>query len=290
MTTSVTNMLGGIGTALAEAQLTLVAVALALHIAGLLITGERWRVVVVAIGTRVSLTRATLINLAGVFVRNVTPATGIGGDATRIVLLRAERMPLAKATAAFAYVRLAEIPQLVLTAGLSMPALAGFARRSRMGLLVVGIAMGVALVAGWVGRVNVRARLAGLMASTGDLRIDRRAIGLAVAYATLAQIETVARLIVLAAAFGVPLTIQQATTVTGMTIVGGFVPTIGSLGAIDGSIVAGLMLFGVPAQTAIAITLVERGISYVFSTAAGGVALALLGGRTLLRAADPRVR
>lgn len=282
-------MLGGIGAALAEARLTLVALALALHIAGLLITGERWRVVIVAIGTRLSLTRATLINLAGVFVRNVTPATGIGGDATRIVLLRAERMPLAKATAAFAYVRLAEIPQLVLTVGLSLPALASFARRSRTGLLVVGIAMGVAITAGWVGRANIRARLAGLMASTGDLRIDRRAIGLAVLYATLAQIETVARLIVLAAAFSVPLTIQQAATVTGMIIVGGFVPTIGSIGAIDGSIVAGLMLFGVPAQTAIAITLVERGISYVFSTAAGGVALALLGGRTLLRTADPHV-
>ena len=68
-----------------------------------------------------------------------------------------------------------------------------------------------------------------------------------------------------------------------MTIVGGFVPTVGSIGAIDGSMVAGLMLFGATAEAAVAITVVGRAISYGVSTALGALALALLGGRRVLQ-------
>ena len=282
------NMLRGIGDAVANARFALVVTALGLYIAGLLLTGERWRVVIAALGTRLSTLRATLINLAGIFIRNATPSTGLGGDATRIALLRVEGLPLAQATAAFAYVRLVEIPPLAITVALSIPAIAGVGDRSRTGLTVVAAAIGFAAAAAWVGRRRLRARLADLEARTGHLRIDRRAAGWAVFYAVAAQAETIARLIVVAAAFGVPLTIQQSAAITWMTLVGGVVPTVGGLGAIDGSIVAGLMLFGIPAETAIAVTLVERAISYVFSTAAGAVALALVGGRTLLRAAWAR--
>src|SRR5437870_4864662 len=105
-------MLRGVGDALAHAHPALVVAALTLHVVGLVITGERWRVVVAALGTRLSLARTTLINLAGIFVRNVTPTTGLGGDASRIVLLRVEGVPLAQAAAAFAYVRLAEVPPI----------------------------------------------------------------------------------------------------------------------------------------------------------------------------------
>src|SRR5258706_300133 len=84
------ELLRGIGAAFANARLDFIIAAIALHLAGLLITGERWRVVVAALGGRVSLLRATVINLAGIFVRNVTPTTGLGGDASRIALLRAE--------------------------------------------------------------------------------------------------------------------------------------------------------------------------------------------------------
>ena len=99
-------MFRGIVGLLAHARATWVAAALALHLVGLIITGERWRVVIAAMGSRVTLARATLINLAGIFVRNATPTTGLGGDASRIALLRAEGVPLAQATASFAYVRL----------------------------------------------------------------------------------------------------------------------------------------------------------------------------------------
>src|SRR5436853_131075 len=73
-------MLRGVGSALTHANLALIAAALALHVTGLIITGERWRVVIAGLGTRLPLSRTTLINLAGIFVRNATPTTGLGGD------------------------------------------------------------------------------------------------------------------------------------------------------------------------------------------------------------------
>ena len=276
-------MLHGIVGLLAHARATLVAAALALHLVGLIITGERWRVVIAAMGSRVSLARATLINLAGIFVRNATPTTGLGGDASRIALLRAEGVPLAQATASFAYVRLSEMLPLAVLVGLSTPAVLRAIARSSALIAGAGVAIVVGLAAGWTSRGSRRGGLVDLWQRTEHIRITRAAMLAAVFYATLAQIETVARLIVVAAAFGMTLTVQQAATVTVMSIVGGFVPTIGSIGAIDGSLVAGLMLFGANAQEAVAVTLVGRAISYGVSTAAGALAFAFLGGRGILR-------
>jgi uncharacterized membrane protein YbhN (UPF0104 family) len=276
-------MLRGVGGALAHAHLELVALAVALHLVGLIVTGERWRVVIAGLGSRLSLYQTTLINLAGIFVRNATPTTGLGGDASRIALLRAHGVPLPQATASFAYVRLAEVPPLALLALLTTPVVAQLASQSVTAVGVAALLLAVAAAIVWIIRKRLREHLRALWARTEHLRVDRGALGLAVFYATLAQVETNARQIVVAAAFGLPLSIQQSATITAMTIVGGFVPTIGSIGAIDGSMVAGLMLCGANAETAVAITIVGRAISYGLSTAAGALALALLGGRRVLR-------
>jgi uncharacterized membrane protein YbhN (UPF0104 family) len=313
----VSNMLRGIVGALAHARLPLVVLALALHLTGLAITGERWRVVIAALGSRLRLSRTILINLAGIFVRNATPTTGLGGDASRIALLRAEGVPLPQATAAFAYVRLAEIPALAVVVVLSTTALAAFISRSQRALVAVVLICAATALAGWLFRRRLHADgpgtaealpyvsgegvpdgsgktvpdgyyryVASLWARTRHLRIDPMSAGLAVFYATLAQVETIVRQIVVAAAFGLPLTLDQSATITAMGIVGGFVPTVGSLGAIDASMVAGLMLFGAGTEMAIAITIAGRAISYGISTALGAIALALVGGRGILRAVN----
>src|SRR5437867_5569127 len=149
-------MLHGIVGLLAHARATLAAGALALHLVGLIITGERWRVVIAAMGSRVTLARATLINLAGIFVRNATPTTGLGGDASRIALLRAEGVPLAQATASFAYVRLAEIPPLAVLVALSTPAVASLVRRSHTALTVTAAVIVVGVTIVWLARHRLR--------------------------------------------------------------------------------------------------------------------------------------
>jgi uncharacterized membrane protein YbhN (UPF0104 family) len=277
-------MLRGVGDALAHANLWWVAAALVLNIIGLVITGERWRVVIAGLGSRLRLSRTTLINLAGIFVRNATPTTGLGGDASRILLLRAEGVPLPQATASFAYVRLAEIPPIAVTVALSGPAIAAAARRSTTALAITAAVLGVGLLAALINRSRIAAQAASLWTRTAHLRIDRASAGLAVFYATLAQIESLARQMMAAAACGFSLSLQQSAAVTALAIVGGFVPTVGSVGAIEGGMVAAFMMCGADAKTALAITILERVISFGVNTAFGAAALAWLGGRRVLRA------
>jgi glycosyltransferase 2 family protein len=284
----VASLWRGLADALAHARLSLVAAALALHLAGLLITGERWRVVLAALGARVSLWRATLINLAGIFVRNTTPTTGLGGDACRIALLNAEGVGLPHATASFAYVRLAEVPALATITALSTPVAVSLASRSRPLAAAAAVVAIAAATVGWRKRTAIRHRVSDVWRRSASVRIGWKSIALAIVFATLAQVETIARQIVIAAAFALPLTVQQAAAVTVMGIAGGLVPTVGSVGAIDGSLVAGLMICGATAGQAVAITVVERAISYALTTAIGGGALAYLGGRRLLRAINER--
>lgn len=269
--------------AFTDARPSLVVVALVLYFAGLVVTAERWRLTIAALGSRVTLMRAMLVNLAGIFVRNATPATGLGGDASRIALLRAEGVPLAQAAASFAYVRLSEVVPLVVVVALSTPAALHVMGQSTSLLAAAAAAVALAGGAVWFRRGMLRDRLNALWQRTTHVRISPMAMLGAIGYATLAQIESIARLMVVAAAFGVTLSVQQASTITVMTIVGGFVPTVGSIGAIDGSYVAGLMMFGTPAESSVAITILGRAISYGLSTAAGAGALALLGGRGVLR-------
>ena len=282
------ELLRGIGRALAHARPALVLLAIALHLAGLVITGERWRVVVAALGGRVTLLRATVINLAGIFVRNATPTTGLGGDASRIALLRAEGVGLPQATASFVYVRAAELPAIGVIVVMALPvvgsAIARAASREWL-LLVVAIVLAVVV---WIARRRIATAVSTFRTRAGQVRISPSAFGIAAGYAAAAQLETLVRQMVVAAAFGFPLGVQQSATVTAFSIVGGFAPTIGSVGAIEGSMVAALMLCGAPADTAVAIAVAERIISYGLSTAFGAAALTALGGRAILRFAGDR--
>jgi uncharacterized membrane protein YbhN (UPF0104 family) len=265
------------GEALARASAPLVLLALCLHIGGLVVTGERWRVILTRLGSPISLGRAILVNLAGIFVRNVMPASGVGGDAVRIGLFRAGGASLADAAVALVCGRLAEVPAIVVLVIAALPAIGAAILRFRpagwtwaLALAGVGIFMvfwGPA--AAYLGRARERFGVA--MPPAG-------ALAAGTAWATVSWLETAVRLMLVSAALGVRLTVPQGAALTVFSIVGGLVPTVGSLGAIEGSLMAGLVLFGVTPATATAITVVERAITYVFSTAAGGAALVAIGG------------
>jgi glycosyltransferase 2 family protein len=277
------SFLRGIGAAFAHARPGFVLLAVALHLAGLLVTGARWRIVAAALGGRLSLVRATLINLAGIFVRNVTPTTGLGGDAARIALFRAEGMPVPQATAAFVYVRAAEIPSLAVIVLMAIPALRDVIARSSRRIEIGAIVVTLAIAGMWIAWRRGAAALARLREWHDRVRIPPRVWTAAIAYAALAQVETLIRQMAIAVAFGFPLSFSQSATVTALGVAGGLVPTIGSVGTIEGGIFAALVLCGAPAPTAVAITVAERAISYALSTGLGAAALAGLGGRAMLR-------
>jgi glycosyltransferase 2 family protein len=268
--------------ALARARPALVAAAVVLHVAGLAMMGERWRAMLSRIGARITLARAILINLSGIFIRNVTPASGIGGDAVRIGLFRSAGVPLADATLTLLCGRLVEAPAVALLVLVGLPAIGAAASQSKAALIVV-IALACAGAVLAAARRPADSRLGEWRERFGISRLPAGAIAIGLLWASGAWLETIVRLMVVARALGVQLTIPQGAALTVFSIVGGLVPTIGSLGAIEGSLMTGLVLFGVPPGTATAITLVERAITYALSTALGAMALGAIGGRDAVR-------
>ena len=152
------------------------------------------------------------------------------------------------------------------------------------------VALAIAAAGLWFARGRARAGLAHLREWHARVRIAPRVWAAAIAYAALAQLETLIRQMAVAGAFGFTLSFQQSATVTALSVAGGLVPTVGGVGTIDGGIFAALVLCGAPPDVAIAITVAERAISYGLSTGLGAAALAGLGGRAVLRwAADRQV-
>lgn len=266
---------------IAEARVELVLLALVLHVAGLIVTGERWRLLMASSGTPVSLARAVLVNLAGIFVRNVTPASGLGGDAVRIGLFKVAGASLRDATLIFLWVRLVEIPAIAGMVVLATPLIGPIASTQSLTLMAGGLGA-AALLAYALRRGRAGRWIVSNLAEAARVRIPASVIGRACLWAAASWVETVLRLMVVSAAVGVRLSVAQGCALAVLTILGGLAPTIGSLGGIEGSLMAGLLLFGVPAPTATAITVIERAITYVFSTAAGAGALVAIGGWDLV--------
>ena len=282
-------MLASLKEALSRVDPALMALALALYAVSVPLVAQRWRVVLRAvIKDRVPLGPLVLASLASSFVNNVTPSARLGGESCRVILL--VQLGLAttlKATAAIAYERLSELPAVALLAAATL-VLAGRASR--------GIAAGltVALIGGGLlfvmrrrvarGLTEVADRWRGLSA----LDIAPSALAASAGLSGIAWALDVARLAVIAAAFGAPIGVLQAATLSAITIAAGWVPTVGGLGAIEGGMIAGLMAFGVKPVDAGAITIAERAISYGLASAAGAAALSALGGRRLWRALRPR--
>jgi uncharacterized membrane protein YbhN (UPF0104 family) len=113
------------------------------------------------------------------------------------------------------------------------------------------------------------------------LQIGWHTVAAGLGFSALVWIEDIFRLMAVGRAFDVPLSLSQGAALVVVGVFGGFVPTIGGLGAVEGALVGTLLLFEVPLETAIAITTLERAISYGFSTGLGGLVVILSGGRRL---------
>jgi uncharacterized protein (TIRG00374 family) len=121
-----------------------------------------------------------------------------------------------------------------------------------------------------------------------SVSIDAASMFASAAWSIVVWILDVTRVWLVAQMFDVSLGPMQAASLSGVTVLGSLAPTVGGLGVVEGGLIAALIAFGVPSQTAMAMTAVERGISYGLSTVLGAGALAALGGRELWTAARAR--
>ena len=120
--------------------------------------------------------------------------------------------------------------------------------------------------------------MAGWKSRLLDAKIDRKKFLIAIGLALLIWGQDILRLMIVAAAFHTSLTLSQVSALAVSSLLMAVVPSIGGLGVIEGGMTALLYLFGFNLETAIAITALERAISYVIATGIGAIAAAALGG------------
>jgi uncharacterized membrane protein YbhN (UPF0104 family) len=271
--------------ALVNADPWWVAVAVALYLLSITASGARWRVLIHALGGAIPLWASSLAVLAGIFVNNVTPTGRLGGEACRVAITRMRgRLNLPLATLAVLCDRVSDGPVVALMALFALPALGPLvAARWRTAIITTGVGLLIAVVVGGWFRHQLRGMVTAWRRQYKDLRLSRMTLAKVGVYSFFVWFEDVLRLMAVAAACGVWLTPPQAAALATLVVLGGFAPTVGGLGAVEGGLVAGLALFGVPLETALAITAIERLISYAMSTVLGGITVFALGGRSLLK-------
>ncbi len=298
-------MLEAVDSALVHARLAYVAAGLTLYGVSVALAAVRWRAILRGLDQRLPLGRLVLANMASSFVNNVTPASRLGGEACRIVALVRMRVGAAVGTASVVYERLSEVPSVAIIGAIGVIVIAPSA--ARLGSIVsVGRSAGpraaalaaagvVAIgIAAWTIRRAAAGRAA-LVASrwreiAASIRVAPSMLTAAIVLSALLWLLDVARLRVVAAAVGAPIGLAQAAALSAVSIVAGWVPTIGGLGAVEAGLLGGLMAFGVAPAEAAAMTAIERGISYGLATVAGAGALAWLGGGTMWRAVREQAR
>lgn len=286
-------MLVSIKEAAVRADLSFVALALLVYAVSVPLVALRWRTVLRGVaGGDPPLGPLILATLASSFVNNVTPAARLGGEACRVVaLVRLRLAPVSKAVAAAAYERLTEAPAVALIAALTVFAigrrpLGHFSQPTTPSAPVMVFTLVMLVVSAMALLLMNRAlaRAWSRLRSLASIAVAPSALAMSAAMSAAIWALDVLRLRVVSAAFQAPIGLPEAATLTAITIVAGWVPTVGGLGAIEGGLFAGLVAFGVPPADAVAITAVERGISYGIGTAAGFCALWWLGGRSLWNA------
>ena len=266
---------------LSTARPIYVLAALALYVVSLFITGARWRGFLRALGSNVTIVEASLATLGGIAAGNITPSR-VGTDPCRISLVRlTTTVTWPQVTLAAAWDRLSEVPSVAILAVMSAIALhridASWTRTAAWiagGVAIVGLAIGIHRIRstssprGWIARLKLDQMTPSVFAA-------------GVGYSALLWLQDVVRLACDGLAVGVHLTATQTATLAMSTIVGGLVPTVGGLVVVEGGLIAGLVAFGVDLPSAVALTAVERAISYGFSTVSGGLVVLLMAGRSL---------
>ncbi len=279
---------------LAAAPGHLVLLAVALWGLSIVLAALRWRSIMRALGHELGFASALWGLLCSVFVNNVTPTSRVGGEVFRIAWLKQrQKLDVAQATAGVAIDRAIDLVPVGVVALVALPSLgAGLQRFEPPGYLVLGGALLVALAVGFVVARKWQAIRQRLLELWRHLAVPRPGrflhLCLGLGFGALSWVTDLVRLITVAHAFGVSLSLSQAATLVVMTLFGALVPTFGGVGAVEGGLVAAMVWFGLPTDTAIAIALLERSVSFVLATGIGGLTVLALGGKKLTRLARPR--
>ena len=286
----------------------LIGLAIAAYFASVFVWSLRWRIALSCLDCHVSIGTLASIILSGIFLNNVTPVMRVGGDPFgRVYLLQKlahTRYSSSMATSIGEHAFDPLFTVLLLTGGLflqsvdSSPWLAatvlavggavtitvGFGPRlffkQKVGLRGVGHLLG--RISGWVWRRTDNQRIvqgvetfySGVYTVINTWRRGFLIGGLT----AVIWVLDVLRFYVIFLSLGHQPTLGMLLLASSLPVLLGLIPFLpGGLVIVEGSLVALFAAHGVPIEIAVAVTMIERGISFVLSSIVGGVFFSYLG-------------
>ncbi len=278
-----------------------VALAVAVYFFSVIIYAARIKIVMKWTGYRLALHHAAASYLMNIFVNNITPGARAGGEVVRALYIqRITKSPLATVVNAIAYERVTEAIAIVFliffTIAYSLSTFGHAGLLAAAALLIIG---GLAAVYKMWDRLMLfleeRLRERNLSigaAESAELKKmlrDPRLTAIATGFGFIVWLMDATRLYLIACAVGVhrPFPLFVAISVL-YAIIGVLAVTPGGLGIVEGGLTAVMTALGIAPDDALAITLIERLISYALGTAVGALTLMLAGGKQAWRALRSR--
>lgn len=300
--------------ALGSANYLLVLLALGIHVIGTIFWAIRWRVTLSTVGHTIRIRDLFVTVYGGMFINNVTPFTYSGGDpiGRSYLLSKTQKVPFASAFATIITEFVLDVPVYFsfVTFGLTM-SLGLTPIWAALVSVIIVVLFEIALlsifshatrnkfaskrVGGFVTRLIKRIRkgtktrriTGGISRFYTDAQtiVGRRTIVLCVIVLSAALWALVVfRLFIIFQALGYTPSISMITLAATVPWIVGMVPLLpGGLGTVDAALVSIFLVFGVPPELALGAALIERAISFVFSTIAGAGALSYLTFKVLAR-------
>ncbi len=291
-----------------NANYIFIGLAVALYFINLAIWTGRWQTALSFIDCRIGFGSRYLIICATVFLNNISPGARVGGDPFgRIYILhKLENISYTSGMASligeFALTPLVVVSflmgglllqfgkgsiqlSLILMAAWVLAALGTiFVPRLffKKRVALKGISNVVGRVLGWFGKRNdVQATLDGIEAlySNTYAIMDRwQKVVLIAGWTLLIGVSDIVRLSVIFLALGYNPALSTLLVASSLEIIVGLVPLLpGGLVLVEGSLISILALLGIPLDVAMAVTLIERGITFILSTVVGGGIFSYLG-------------
>ncbi|WP_457753949.1 lysylphosphatidylglycerol synthase transmembrane domain-containing protein [Thermococcus sp.] len=275
-------------TSLNKRGFELIGIAVALYYLSALIYALRWKVVLNAIGKNIPIIELLRITLSSIFVNNVTPMSRGGGEILRVTwVAKKYKIPIAISTVSIVYERILEIFPIISLAVMGLSYFAHHVILITLSLFLVAIIVWL----NWEKIVILSFKVLKIKLSHEELvnllslrkRASLTMMGVGLSF--LVWFLDIMRLKVIALAFSWNPSIKFLAIISLANLIFGIMAfTPGGIGIVEGGLIGTLVYFGIPSTLAISITLIERFISYVMSSAVGFATLVVSGGAEIWKA------
>lgn len=302
--------IGGIVAALQNANYLFVILAFAIYFCSAFFWAARWRIGLFALGKSASMRNLFPIIWGSMFINNMTPLNRAGGDpiGRPYLLKKTSGIRFRTGFASVVAEQLFQIPVVLFL--LSIGLILRFQMTATPGLasiaaIVICLAFAIFLVPFFIllfGKKEFSSKIAGfltkisrffrreinpadILKTVEDFRVSARniinskhnaawMIGFSIALWTLDLV----RISLILYALGINISLPMLFLASTLPQIAGLAPLLpGGIGAVEVTMVSVFMWFGVPPVLALSATLIERSMSFVFSTIVGAGALSYLG-------------